>query len=73
MYHGHSVCWVLGETLEAARRGALAVEVDYEALPALVTVEEAIAAGSFQGAQPVMQRGDVGGRAGPRRARSSRA
>ena len=21
MYHGHSVCWVLGETLEAARRG----------------------------------------------------
>ena len=22
MYHGHSVCWVLGETLEAARRGA---------------------------------------------------
>ena len=22
-YHGHAVCWVLGETLEAARRGAL--------------------------------------------------
>ena len=22
MYYGHSVCWVLGETLEAARRGA---------------------------------------------------
>ncbi len=22
MYHGHAVCWVLGETLEAARRGA---------------------------------------------------
>ena len=20
MYHGHAVCWVLGETLEAARR-----------------------------------------------------
>ncbi len=59
MYHGHSVCWVLGETLEAARRGALAVEVDYEELPALVTVEEAIAAGSFQGAQPVLHRGDV--------------
>ena len=65
MYHGHAVCWVLGETLEAARRGALAVEVDYEVLPALVTVEEAIEAGSFQGAQPVLQRGDVGGRAGP--------
>ena len=33
MYHGHAVCWVLGETLEAARRGAPAVEVDYEPLP----------------------------------------
>ena len=60
MYYGHSVCWVLGESLEAARRGALAVEVDYEELPALVTVEEAIAAESFQGAQPVLQRGDAG-------------
>ncbi len=36
MYHGHAVCWVLGETLEAARLGAAAVEVDYEPLPALV-------------------------------------
>ena len=36
MFHGHAVCWVLGETLEAARRGAAAVEVDYEPLPALV-------------------------------------
>ena len=43
MYHGHSVAWVLGETLEAARRGALAVEVDYEPLPSILTVEEAIA------------------------------
>ena len=59
MYYGHAVCWVLGESLEAARRGALAVEVDYEELPALVTVEEAIAADSFQGAQPVLQRGDT--------------
>ena len=59
MYYGHAVCWVLGETLEAARRGALAVEVDYEPLPALVTVPEAIAADSFQGAQPVLHRGDA--------------
>jgi len=59
MYHGHAVCWVLAETLEAARRGALAVEVDYEPLPALMTVTEAIAAESFQGARPVMARGDV--------------
>src|ERR1700683_4359085 len=26
MFHGHAVCWVLGETLEAARQGAAAVE-----------------------------------------------
>ncbi len=59
MYFGHAVCWVLGETLEAARLGALAVEVDYEPLPSVVTVREAIEAGSFQGAQPTMERGDV--------------
>jgi xanthine dehydrogenase large subunit len=59
MYHGHAVCWVLGETLEAARRGAQAVEVDYEPLPSLMTLTEAIEAESFQGARPVMARGDV--------------
>ncbi|HET8604403.1 MAG TPA: molybdopterin cofactor-binding domain-containing protein, partial [Marmoricola sp.] len=58
-YVGHAVCWVLGESLEAARLGAAAVEVDYEVLPSLVTVPEAIAAGSFQGAQPTVARGDV--------------
>ena len=59
MFHGHAVCWVLGETLEAARLGSLAVEVDYEPLPAIVTVAEAIAAQSFQGGRPTMERGDV--------------
>ncbi len=59
MFYGHAVCWVLGETLEAARRGALAVRVDCEALPSLVTVREAIAADSFQGGQPRVERGDV--------------
>ncbi len=61
MYVGHAVCWVLGETLEAARLGAAAVEVDYEPLPALLTITEAIAASSFQGVQPTIQRGDVEG------------
>ena len=59
MYHGQAVCWVLGETLEAARLGALAVEVDYEPLPAVVTVRDAIEAKSFQGGSPRLQRGDV--------------
>ena len=61
MFHGQSVCWVLGESLEAARLGSLAVEVDYEPLPAVVTVREAIAAQSFQGGMPTLQRGDVDG------------
>ncbi len=59
MFHGHAVCWVLGETLEAARLGAAAVEVEYEPLPSLVTLQEAMAAGSFQGGQPHLERGDV--------------
>ncbi|GAB3856955.1 xanthine dehydrogenase molybdopterin binding subunit [Nocardioides maradonensis] len=59
MFHGHAVCWVLGETLEAARLGAEAVVVQYEQLPALVTVHEAIAAGSFQGTPRRLERGDV--------------
>ena len=59
MFYGHAVCWVLGETLEAARLGAAAVEVDAEPLPSLLTVPEAIAAGSFQGARPQVTRGDA--------------
>ena len=59
MFHGHAVCWVLGESLEAARLGADAVEVDYEPLPAVVTLQEAEQAGSFQGGQPRIERGDV--------------
>ena len=35
MFHGQAVCWVLGESLEAARLGAAAVEVDYEPLPSM--------------------------------------
>jgi xanthine dehydrogenase large subunit len=59
MFYGHAVCWVLGETLEAARLGAAAVEVEAEPEPSHVTVAEAIAARSFQGAQPQVVRGDV--------------
>jgi xanthine dehydrogenase large subunit len=58
-YYGHPVAWVLGETLEAARLGAAAVVVGADRLPALVSVREAIAAKSFQGGQPHMERGDV--------------
>ncbi|MEU7120206.1 xanthine dehydrogenase molybdopterin binding subunit [Streptomyces zaomyceticus] len=59
MFHGHAVAWVLAETLEAARLGAAAVEVELDELPSLVTLREAIDAGSFHGARPEMLSGDV--------------
>lgn len=59
MYYGHALCWVLGETQEAARIGADAVEIDYEPLPSVITVTEAIDAGSFQGTPRVISRGDA--------------
>jgi xanthine dehydrogenase large subunit len=58
MFHGQAVCWVLGETPEAARLGAEAVVVEYESLPALVTLREAMEAGSYQGKPLLMRRGD---------------
>ena len=48
MFVGHAVCWVLADTLEAARLGAAAVEVDYEPLPAVLTLREAIEAESWE-------------------------
>ncbi|MEW2155607.1 xanthine dehydrogenase molybdopterin binding subunit [Streptomyces sp. NPDC007189] len=59
MFYGHAVAWVLGETLEAARLGAAAVEVEIDELPSLVTLQDAMAAGSYHGAQPVMEQGDT--------------
>ena len=59
MYYGHAVCWVLGETLEAARQGAAQVEADYEPLPALITLHDAMEAGSYQGHQRTVSRGDA--------------
>ncbi|MEV8564588.1 xanthine dehydrogenase molybdopterin binding subunit [Streptomyces sp. NPDC051322] len=59
MFHGHAVAWVLGETLEAARLGAAAVEVELDEQPSLVTLQDAIAANSYHGAQPVMLAGDI--------------
>ncbi|MDI2125040.1 xanthine dehydrogenase molybdopterin binding subunit [Yinghuangia seranimata] len=59
MFYGHAVAWVLGETLEAARLGAEAVEVELDEQPAVITLREAIEAESFHGARPVMTTGDV--------------
>jgi xanthine dehydrogenase large subunit len=47
MFHGQPVAWVLGETTEAAQRGAGRVKAEYTPLPAILTIEQAIEAGSF--------------------------
>ncbi len=59
MFVGHAVCWVLADSLEAARLGAAAVLVEYKVLPAIVTLQEAIKLESFQGNTQVLQRGDA--------------
>ncbi len=58
MFHGHAVAWVLAESLDAAKAGAAAVDIDYEPLPSLVTIGDAEAAGSFQGETRVVRRGE---------------
>ncbi len=47
MFHRQPVAWVLAETLEAARLAAERVDVTYEPLPAILTIAEAIEAGSY--------------------------
>ncbi len=60
MFHHQPVAWVLAETLEAARQAAGRVVVHYEPLPAILTIEEAIDAGSFLTAPLRLARGDLG-------------
>jgi len=59
MYYGQPVAWVLAETLEAARRGAGHVRVEYRPLDPIFTIEEAIAAGSFHVGPLRLARGDA--------------
>ncbi len=59
MYHSQAVCWVLAESEEAARLGAEKVKVEYEVLPAILNIKDAIGAGSFQGATLKATRGNI--------------
>ncbi|HEV7866391.1 MAG TPA: FAD binding domain-containing protein, partial [Chthoniobacteraceae bacterium] len=58
LYHGHIVAIVVGESAAACREAAALVEVDYEPLPAITTLREAIAAESFHTDANFMRRGD---------------
>jgi xanthine dehydrogenase molybdopterin binding subunit/xanthine dehydrogenase small subunit len=57
-YHGQVVALVVGDTPAACREGAARVKVEYEPLPAVLTLRDAIAAGSFHTEANYMRRGD---------------
>jgi xanthine dehydrogenase large subunit len=57
-FHGQPVLWVLAESAEQARLGAEQVQIEYEALPAIGSIVEAIAQGSFHMPPEQMRRGE---------------
>ena len=61
MFYGQPIAWVFADTLEAAKEGAAHVSVEVEELPSLITIQDAIEAESFQGLQPVINKGDLEG------------
>jgi xanthine dehydrogenase large subunit len=60
LYAGQSVLAVAAESIEIARRAAHLAVVEYAPLPAILTVQDAIAAQKFVGDTYVMQQGDSG-------------
>ncbi|PZU98421.1 MAG: xanthine dehydrogenase molybdopterin binding subunit [Pseudanabaena sp.] len=57
-YWGQVVVWAVGESEDAAREGAAKVVVEYEPLPAILSIEAAIAANSFHLEKKVIKRGE---------------
>ncbi|WP_434686609.1 xanthine dehydrogenase molybdopterin binding subunit [Pseudanabaena minima] len=57
-YWGQVVVWTVGETEEAARQAAAKVIVEYEPLPAILSIQEAIAADSYHLDKRVIKRGE---------------
>ncbi len=58
-FHGHLVALVVGNTITACRAAAALVQVEYEPLPAVLTIAEAIARESFHNPLRVITRGDA--------------
>jgi len=61
LYHGHIVALVVGETHELCRAAAEKVVVEYEPLPPVFTIEQAIEADSFHSDPNYIRRGDAAG------------
>jgi xanthine dehydrogenase large subunit len=60
-YEGQPVAAIAAATLDEARAAAKLVDVEYEILPAVLTVEEAMARESYVSPVQMMVRGDVEG------------
>jgi xanthine dehydrogenase large subunit len=58
-FHGQVLFAVIARSHEAARRAARLAKVEYEDLPALLTVDDAVQAQSFVLPEHVMKRGDA--------------
>jgi xanthine dehydrogenase large subunit len=58
-YHGQSVFAVAAASMALAREAASKAIIEYEVLPAILTIDEALAAQSFVLPTQVMQRGDA--------------
>ena len=61
VYHRQPVAWVLADTAEAARLGAERVTAQYRPLEAILTIEDAVAQGSFHSGPLVIECGDAAG------------
>ncbi len=59
LFHGQIVALVVGETAEACRAAAEKVVVEYEALPPVVTLRQALAEKSFHNEANFIRRGDA--------------
>jgi xanthine dehydrogenase molybdopterin binding subunit/xanthine dehydrogenase small subunit len=59
-FHGQIVALVVGQSQEACRAAAEKVAVEYEPLPPILTLEQALTARSFHNAPNYIRRGKVG-------------
>jgi len=58
-YHGQIIALVVGESQEACREAAKKVAVEYEPLPPILNIKDAIAQNSFHTEPNFIRRGDV--------------
>ena len=58
-YHGEPVVAIAAETLDAAEEAARLVRIDYEELPAVVTIADALAAGAPLVQDPALRPGET--------------